>query len=82
MSYFVYILKCKDGTYYTGITTDLVRRTDEHNLSNRGANYTKSRRPCILSYYEEVTTRSIALKREHAIRQLSRTQKSELFRLN
>ena len=46
--YFVYILECADGTLYTGITTDLERRLDEHNNSSKGAKYTRARRPVVL----------------------------------
>ena len=79
MAYFVYILKCSDDTLYTGITTDLRRRVDEHNNSPKGAKYTKLRRPVELVYSEESEDRSTASKREYAIKQLSRLQKLELI---
>ncbi len=75
----VYILECADGTLYTGITTDLERRIEEHNSSALGAKYTKVRRPVVLKHSESFETRSEALKREHAIKQLDRAGKLALF---
>lgn len=79
MSYFVYIVKCCDDTLYTGITTDVERRVEEHNNSDKGAKYTKLRRPVELVYTEKRDNRSEASKREYAIKQLSRLQKFELI---
>ena len=79
MSFFVYILKCSDDTLYTGITTDLKRRVDEHNSSDKGAKYTKLRRPVELLYSEEAEDRSSASKREYAIKKLKRSEKLELI---
>ncbi len=79
MAYFVYILKCADETLYTGITTDIKRRVEEHNSSEKGAKYTKLRRPVDLVYSEESENRSTASKREYAIKKLSRAQKLELI---
>jgi len=79
MKYFVYILECSDNTLYTGITTDLQRRLNEHNFSDKGAKYTKIRRPVTLVYNEECQGRSSASKREYEIKHLSRKQKLELF---
>lgn len=79
MVYFVYILKCSDDTLYTGITTDLKRRLEEHNNSVKGAKYTKLRRPVSLMYSEESEDRSSASKREYAIKKLSRLKKLELI---
>ncbi len=79
MSYFVYILKCNDGTLYTGITTDVKRRLSEHNNSIKAAKYTKARRPLILMYKEELTNRSLASTREYEIKHLSRAKKMELI---
>lgn len=75
---FVYILKCADGTLYTGWTTDLVRRLKQHN-SGVASKYTKVRLPVDLVYFEELATKSLALKREYAIKQLSRQAKLQLF---
>ena len=79
MAYFVYILRCADDTLYTGITTDIVRRVEEHNSSDKGAKYTKLRRPVELVYSEKSENRSSASKREYAIKKLSRAQKLELI---
>jgi putative endonuclease len=78
--YFVYILECCDHTYYTGITTDLHRRLDEHNNSPKGAKYTRARRPVKLLYSEECKDKSEASKREYFIKRLSREKKMELIR--
>ncbi|MFQ5855649.1 MAG: GIY-YIG nuclease family protein, partial [Anaerolineae bacterium] len=71
---FVYILECADSTLYTGWTTDLERRLEEHN-TGRGARYTRGRRPVELIYYEEVADQSTALRREAVIRRLHRSAK-------
>ncbi|MFN3692864.1 MAG: GIY-YIG nuclease family protein [Candidatus Paceibacteria bacterium] len=79
--WYVYMLRCSDGTYYSGVTTDLDRRIKEHNgegVAGKGAKYTKARRPVYLAYSELVTDRSAAQKREHALRQLTRAEKAEL----
>ena len=82
MSYYVYILECSDKTLYTGIATDLQRRLDEHNNSDKGAKYTKIRRPLKLMYSEESENRSSASKREYEIKKLSRKKKLELINRN
>lgn len=74
----VYIVRCLDRTYYTGITTDLVRRLAEHN-SGRGAKYTRSRRPVVLAYSEPATSRSAAAKRENQIKKMSLIGKKNLI---
>jgi len=78
MRYFVYIVKCKDNTLYTGITTEIERRIAEHNSSLKGAKYTKNRRPVVLCYVEVCDDRSSASKREYQIKHLSREKKMEL----
>ena len=72
------MLKCSDGTLYTGWTNDLEKRVEAHN-SGKGAKYTKARRPVELAYYEEFETKEQALKREYAIKQLGRKEKQELI---
>jgi putative endonuclease len=79
MSYFVYIVQCSDDTLYTGIATDIKRRIQEHNSSDKGAKYTKTRRPVRLIYSEKSENRSSATKREIAIKKLSREKKLELI---
>lgn len=76
--WFVYILKCADGTFYTGITTDVARRVKEHNESAKGAKYTRVRRPLTLHYSEAAASRSDAAKREYELRTLSHKQKKQL----
>jgi putative endonuclease len=78
--YFVYIVKCIDDTFYTGIATDLERRIDEHNRSEKGAKYTRVRRPVSLVYSEEHPDRSSASKREYEIKKkMSRAEKLKLI---
>ncbi len=79
MSYFVYILKCADGTYYTGSTNDVEKRVITHNTHKTGAKYTKSRRPVVLVYQEVHETKSEALTRENQIKQLTRVKKEILI---
>jgi len=74
----VYIVECADGTFYTGITTDLERRVGEHNAGT-GARYTRSRRPVVLRYVEPQPNRSHASAREHRIKSLSRAGKQTLI---
>jgi predicted GIY-YIG superfamily endonuclease len=78
--WYVYIVRCADGTLYTGITTDLSRRCRQHN-DGTAARYTRSRLPVVLVYQEAQPSRSQALKREAAVKALSRRQKSALIRL-
>ena len=78
MSWYVYIVKCSDGTYYTGITTDMDRRLNEHN-SGKGAKYTRSRTPVELEECKEFMCRSSASKEEYRIKQLPRVAKEELI---
>ncbi len=75
MQHYVYILICNDNSLYTGYTTDIQRRTIEHNNSNKGARYTQGRRPVSLAYSEILPTHSDALKREIQIKKMSRSQK-------
>jgi len=75
----VYILKCSDGTLYTGVTIDLNRRLKEHNTSNLGAKYTRARRPVELIYFENCDDKVQAMQREYAIKQLTRNKKLELI---
>ena len=78
MGYLVYILRCGDGTLYTGCTTDLPPRLRAHQ-SGRGAKYTRSRLPVELVYQEAVPDRSAALRREAAIKRLDRRRKLALI---
>ena len=73
-AWYVYILECADGSLYTGMTNHLTRRLAAHN-AGKGAKYTKTRRPVRLRYSEELENRSLALRREAAIKKLSHAQK-------
>ena len=75
----VYILKCADNSFYTGITTDINRRLSEHNSDSKGARYTRTRRPVKLVFQQFFENRSLASKKEYAIKQLNRKQKAELI---
>ena len=72
--FFVYMLRCSDGTLYTGITTDPVRRLEEHN-SGTGARFTRARLPVIMVYAEKADRRSEASKREAEIKRYPREKK-------
>jgi len=76
--WFVYLLECDDGTFYTGITNDLEARIDTHN-EGKGAKYTRGRTPVKLKIYFEFEDRSEASKVEYLIKELSRKQKEELI---
>lgn len=77
--YYIYIIKCEDGTLYTGITTDLKRRFKEHSLGKGGA-YTKAKKAEKILYTEECENRSIALKRESEIKSWPRKKKLVLIK--
>ncbi len=76
--WFVYILCCSDNSLYTGITTDLKRRLIEHNETNKGARYTRARRPVTMVYSEPANDRSAASKRESQLKSLPIQKKREL----
>lgn len=76
---YVYIVECKDGTLYTGYAVDLKKRMAEHNRG-AGAKYTRARLPVLLRYAEVCTDKSAAMRREHAIKKLTRDQKQELIK--
>jgi predicted GIY-YIG superfamily endonuclease len=77
--WFVYIVRCADETLYTGITNELTRRMDQHNAGT-ASRYTRSRLPVVLVYRELQTSRSLALKRELAIKAFSRQKKESLVK--
>ena len=79
-TYSVYLVKCADASLYCGIAMDVSARVTQHNASKRGARYTKSRRPVALVYAEPCGSRSDALKREIAIKKLSRIAKQQLIK--
>lgn len=78
--WYVYILKCYDGSFYTGITSDINRRIKEHNLDDKKASkYVRVRRPANLIYQEKLETKSKALKRENEIKGWNRQKKIDLI---
>jgi putative endonuclease len=74
----VYVLRCRDGTLYTGVTTDLVRRLAQHNAGT-ASKYTRSRRPVTMVYREPAKSHGAALRREIAIKRLPRSGKDALI---
>ena len=78
MAWYVYILRCGDGTLYTGITDNVSRRLAAHR-SGKGAKYTRGRGPLKLVYQEQVPDKSAALRREYQIKQLPKQEKEDLI---
>ena len=79
MAWFVYMLRCRDDSLYTGIASDVERRFAEH-ASGKGAKYTRSHPPVAVVYREECADKSAALRREAAVKKLSRKQKLDLIK--
>ncbi|MDO5562059.1 MAG: GIY-YIG nuclease family protein [Synergistaceae bacterium] len=79
MTAYIYILRCADGTLYTGWTYDVMKRLEAHN-SGKGAKYTKGRRPVKLAYSERFETKEEAMSREVQIKKLARAEKEELIK--
>ena len=80
--YYLYILECADKTLYTGITTDLKRRIEEHNGTKKGAKYTSARRPVRVVYTRKFKNRSNASQEEARIKKLKKSEKEELIKNN
>lgn len=78
-AWFVYLVRCRDATLYCGIAKDLDRRVAEHNSADKGAKYTRGRRPVQLVYAEEIASRAQATQREGRIKRMSRTEKMALI---
>lgn len=78
MDNYTYIVRCSDGTLYTGWTNDLDKRIQSHN-EGKGAKYTKTRTPVTLAYYETFPTKQEAMKREYVIKQMRRKEKEKLI---
>ncbi len=78
MAFYTYMVRCSDGTLYTGYTNDLEKRVETHNLG-KGARYTRSRLPVELVYHEEFATKEEAMSREWHIKRLTRTEKERLI---
>lgn len=81
MAYFVYLIECEDGSIYTGITTDVKRRFEEH-AAGKGARYTRAHKAKKVVHTEVHRTRSVALKREAAIKRMPREKKLALIKKN
>jgi putative endonuclease len=79
MSFIVYILKCSDGTLYTGWTNDLDKRLEKHN-AGKGSKYVRARLPATLAYFEKVANMKEAMARERAIKKLNREEKLKLLK--
>ena len=79
MSFFVYFVECSDKTIYCGFTNNLQTRISDHNNSNKGAKYTRTRRPVVLVYFEEFESKNDALKREHFLKSLTRREKIKII---
>jgi putative endonuclease len=77
----IYLLRCADGSVYTGIATDVSRRISEHEQGKRGAKYLRGRGPFELVYQRAVGDRSVATRIEYCVKQLSRSEKENLQRL-
>ena len=75
---YTYVLECKDGTLYTGWTNNLEKRVRDHN-EGKGAKYTKSRRPVRLVYHEVFETKEEAMRREYAIKHMTRIEKEQMI---
>jgi predicted GIY-YIG superfamily endonuclease len=78
-TWYLYVLRCADGTLYTGVTTDLARRQRQHD-AGRAARYTRGRGPTTLVYHERCPGRGAALRREAAVKALTRAAKERLIR--
>lgn len=76
--YYVYIVECKDGSLYTGWTTNIEKRIEKHN-QGKGAKYTRARYPVVLKYFEKFSLKKEALQREYYIKQMSREEKLKLI---
>ena len=80
--WFVYMVRCADGSLYTGISTDVKRRVYEHNNTRRGAKYTRSRRPVYLAYSRRCRDKAEALVSEHGFKRMSKAEKEEFIKEN
>jgi putative endonuclease len=80
MSWYLYVLQCSDDTLYAGITTDISRRVKEHNVSSKGAKYTRSRRPVKVIYTVKFVDRSTAQIAEISFKKKTRPQKLDIIK--
>ena len=79
--WFLYIVRCNDSSLFTGITTDIDRRLNEHNFTKKGAKYTRARRPVNLVYCAHYNNRSSASRAECKIKKLSRSEKEKMIKI-
>ncbi len=79
-TWFVYLLRCSDHSLYTGITKNIPQRLQDHNHTDKGAKYTRGRRPVSLVYSEKQPSRATAASREYQIKHFSRKQKEQLIK--
>ena len=77
--WYLYVVECSDGTLYTGITTNINRRLNEHNYGSRSAKYTRSRRPVKLRHVKQYEDRSQASSAEYKFKKLTRKRKLEII---
>ncbi|MDQ0247614.1 putative endonuclease [Bacillus fengqiuensis] len=77
--YYFYVLQCNDGSFYAGYTTNLQHRVDKHN-SGKGAKYTNSRKPVALIFYQELSSKSEAMKAEAQFKKLKRPEKEAFLK--
>ena len=78
IQWYTYMVRCNDNSLYTGVTTDLLRRVNEHNGDKKGAKYTRNKQPVILVYHQAQTNRSAACQYEYALKKLSKQQKETI----
>ena len=79
--FYFYIVRCADDSLYSGITTNLKRRVEEHNSDKLGARYTRSKQPVQLIYNETFSSKSLALKREWEVKKMTKKEKELLLAL-
>lgn len=77
--WFVYMVRCRDNSLYSGITTDIVRRELEHNTSAKGAKYTRVRRPVVMVFIQPAENRSVAAKLEAQLKKMNKLKKEQLI---
>ena len=77
--WYLYVVRCSDETFYTGVTTNIARRINEHNTSHRGAKYTRTRRPVELVFWSDFESRATAQQAEYKFKKLTRAQKEKVI---
>jgi len=77
-TWFTYMVRCNDNSLYTGVTTDLTRRVNEHNSKSKGAKYTRNKQPVVLVYHKAQDNRANACKYEYTLKKLPKNKKEQL----